>query len=57
MLKELAEVVAKPITTIMDKSIEEGNVPDSWKKAHIALIIKKEKKTYQETKRQSVSRV
>ena len=42
-LKEVAEVIDKPLTTIFNKSIDEGVVPDYWKVAHVTAIFKKGK--------------
>jgi hypothetical protein len=44
LLKELAEVLGDPIAMIMNKSIQEGQLPTIWKKAHVVPIFKKGKK-------------
>ena len=44
LLKELAAVLAGPIAIIMNKSIQEGNLPSIWKKANVVPIFKKGKK-------------
>ena len=44
LLKELADVLAGPIAIIMNKSIQEGNLPSIWKKANVVPIFKKGKK-------------
>ena len=44
LLKELAAVLAGPIAIIMNKSIQEGNLPLIWKKANVVPIFKKGKK-------------
>ncbi|CAM5130495.1 unnamed protein product, partial [Natator depressus] len=44
VLKELAEVIAEPLTIIFENSWRSGEVPDDWKKANVVPIFKKEKK-------------
>ena len=41
VLKELAEVVAKPLPIIFQKLWLSGEVPDDWRKGHITPIFKK----------------
>jgi hypothetical protein len=41
LLKELAEQVSKPLTTIYNRSLETGDVPADWKRAHVTPIYKK----------------
>jgi hypothetical protein len=45
VLKEAAEVLAKPLCTIFNKTVDEGRVPDGWKVAHVTAIYKKGKTT------------
>ena len=40
-LKELAEILARPLTIIFDISIQTGIVPDLWKIGHIIALFKK----------------
>ncbi|KFQ85229.1 hypothetical protein N337_12048, partial [Phoenicopterus ruber ruber] len=44
LLRELADMVAKPLSTILEKSWQSGNVPGDWKKGNIAPIFKKGRK-------------
>ena len=40
--KLIKEAASKPLTFIFKKSVEEGSIPDIWKKAKVTAIFKKE---------------
>ncbi|KGL77080.1 RNA-directed DNA polymerase from mobile element jockey, partial [Tinamus guttatus] len=44
VLWELAEVIAKPLSIIFERSWRTGEVPEDWKKANVTPVFKKGKK-------------
>ena len=44
VLKEMADVLATPLTNLFQMSLDKGVVPDDWKKANVSPIYKKGEK-------------
>ncbi|KGL77054.1 hypothetical protein N309_04477, partial [Tinamus guttatus] len=44
VLRELAEVIAKPLSIIFERSWRMGEVSEDWKKANVRPVFKKGKK-------------
>ncbi|PKU27723.1 rna-directed dna polymerase from mobile element hypothetical protein [Limosa lapponica baueri] len=44
MLRELADVIAKPLSIIFERSWRTGEVPEDWRKATVTPVFKKGKK-------------
>jgi len=44
LLRETAHCITKPLTWIFQKSVQEGIVPDDWKRANITPIFNKRSK-------------
>jgi hypothetical protein len=38
MLKETAEVMAKPLSDLFNKSMNNGSFPDVWKRANVTPV-------------------
>lgn len=44
VLRELADVIARPFLIFFDQSWQLGEVPKNWRKAHVTPIFKKGRK-------------
>ncbi|KFV55227.1 hypothetical protein N328_09668, partial [Gavia stellata] len=44
VLRELAEVIAGPLSIIFERSWRTGEVPEDWRKANVTPVFKKGKK-------------
>ena len=44
VLRELADVIAEPLSIIFERSWRTGEVPEDWRKASVTSIFKKGKK-------------
>ncbi|KFP34256.1 RNA-directed DNA polymerase from mobile element jockey, partial [Colius striatus] len=44
VLRELADVIAKPLSIIFEQSWRTGEVPEDWRKANVTSVFKKGRK-------------
>ncbi|GAB0204347.1 coiled-coil domain-containing protein 171 [Grus japonensis] len=44
VLRELADVIARPLSVVFERSWRTGEVPEDWRKASVTLVFKKGKK-------------
>ncbi|KFV75864.1 RNA-directed DNA polymerase from mobile element jockey, partial [Struthio camelus australis] len=43
VLRELADVIARPLSIILERSWQSGEVPEAWKKANVTPVFQKDK--------------
>lgn len=46
VLRELANIVTKPLSMTVEKSWQSGKVPSAWREGSIMLIFKKDRKSH-----------
>ena len=51
ILKEVAKEMSKPLAILFNKSMQEGKIPDDWRKANVTPLFKKGSKFVQENYR------
>ncbi|KFV79716.1 hypothetical protein N308_03870, partial [Struthio camelus australis] len=44
VLRELADVIARPLSILLERSWRTGEVPEDWKKANVTPVFKKGRK-------------
>ncbi|KFV86990.1 hypothetical protein N308_13990, partial [Struthio camelus australis] len=44
VLRELVDIIARPLSIIFERSWQSGEVPEDWKKASVTPVFKKGKK-------------
>ncbi|KFV80921.1 RNA-directed DNA polymerase from mobile element jockey, partial [Struthio camelus australis] len=44
VLRELADVIARPLSILLERSWRSGEVPEAWKKANVTPVFQKGKK-------------
>jgi len=44
VLRELADVIAEPLSIVFERSWRTGEVPEDWRKASVTSVFKKGKK-------------
>jgi len=44
VLRELADVIAEPLSIIFERSLRTGEVPEDWRKVNVTPVLKKGKK-------------
>ena len=49
LLKELIDHISHPIALLLNKTMEDGEIPEEWKQANVSPIFKKDKNTLQKT--------
>ncbi|KFV85509.1 hypothetical protein N308_10173, partial [Struthio camelus australis] len=43
VLRELVDVIARPLSILLERSWRSGEVPEDWKKADVTLVFQKDK--------------
>ena len=53
LLKELTNHISRPIALLLNKTMEDGEIPEEWKQANVSPIFKKDQKHLAENYRPS----
>ena len=51
ILRELVDLVSKPLALLLNKTMDEGCIPQDWKVVYVSLIFKKRARNKEENYR------